>query len=245
MSATLAAAWLLPPLAPMLLVLAGLWVLEARPRAGRTMIMGGAGVMLVLSLPWVGYSLVSVLEQPYMDPVQQPADAIVILGGGSYADAPEYGRDTVNGVTLERLRYGALLYRRTRKPILVTGGNPHRNATPEAAQMRAVLEEEWKVPVTWREETSNNTLDNARNSYAILNAAGIRRIYLVTHTLHMPRAQRAFESAGFTVIAAPTRYASRRDRQLEDFVPSADGFLLSAHFCREMLGSIWYRLNPF
>lgn len=245
MNSAVAAVWLLPPLAPMLLVLAGVWALTSRPRTGRALIVAGAGIMLVLSIPWVGSSLVSMLEPPYRDPVQERADAIVVLGGGSYPGAPEYGRDTVNGSTLERLRYGALLYERTHKPILVTGGNPHHYQTPEAAQMSAVLEHEWKVPVAWRDETSNNTADNARNSFSILSAAGIRRIYLVTHALHMPRAQRAFENAGFTVVPAPTRYVIRHDRRLEDFLPNADGFQLSAYFWREVLGAIWYRLKPF
>ena len=111
--------------------------------------------------------------------------------------------------------------------------------------MSAVLEQEWTIPVAWRDETSNSTQENARNSYSILSAAGIKRIYLVTHALHMPRAKHAFESAGFTVVPAPTRYATRHDRQLIDFLPSVDGLVVSSYFCRELLGAIWYRLKPF
>lgn len=243
MSTAAAAVWLLPPLAPLLLIFAGVWVLTTRPRAGRALIVGGAGILLVLSIPRVGSALVATLEQPYRDPVLEAAEAIVVLGGGSYTGAPEYGQDTVNGSTLERLRYGALLQWRTKKPLLVAGGSP-RSATPEAVQMGAVLEQEWNIPVAWRDEASNTTQENARNSYSILSAAGVKRIYLVTHALHMPRAQRAFESAGFTVVPAPTRYAIRHDRDLVDFLPSVDGLLLSSYFCRELLGAIWYRLKP-
>jgi len=243
MSTTLIAAWLLPPLAPVLLVLAGLYLLRAKPRMGRAMIAGGAGLLLVLSIPVVGSMLVSTLEPPYVDPLQRPADAIVVLGGGAYPDAPEYGGDTVGGMSLERLRYAALLHKRSNKPILVSGGNPWHHATPEAAQMRAVLETEWRIPVAWSEDTSDNTLENARNSHAILARAGIQRIYLVTHAWHMPRARRAFESVGFTVIPAPTHYTMQHSLRLADFVPDADGFFLSARFCREVLGSIWYRLR--
>jgi uncharacterized SAM-binding protein YcdF (DUF218 family) len=243
MSTSPFAAWLLPPFAPVLCVLAGLYLLRAKPRTARALIAGGAALLLVLSIPVVGSMLVSTLEPPFSDPLQNPADAIVVLGGGSYADAPEYGGDTVGGSSLERLRYAALLYKRSHKPILVAGGNPRQYATPESAQMRAVLEDEWRIPVQWSDDTSDNTLENARNSYAMLARAGIRRIYLVTHAWHMPRARRAFESAGFTVIPAPTRFALHRSLRLADFVPDAEGFLLSARFCREVLGSIWYRLR--
>jgi uncharacterized SAM-binding protein YcdF (DUF218 family) len=243
MSTTLFAAWLLPPLAPVVLVLAGLYLLRAKPRTARALIAGGAGLLLVLSMPVVGSMLVSTLEPPFSDPLKIPADAIVVLGGGSYADAPEYDGDTVSGSSLERLRYAATLYKRSRKPILVSGGNPRQYATPESAQMRAVLEDEWHIPVQWSDDTSDNTWENARNSYAMLARAGILRIYLVTHAWHMPRARRAFESAGFTVIPAPTRFALTRSLRFADFVPDAEGFLLSARFCHEVLGSVWYRLR--
>lgn len=237
------AAWLLPPLAPLLLVFAGLYVLRRQPRGGRALIAGGAGVLLILSTPLVGSALVSTLEPPFVEPLREPADAIVVLGGGSYANAPEYGGDTVSSASLERLRYAAALHKRSRTPILVSGGNPLRHATAEATQMRAVLENEWGIPVTWSDDTSDTTFENARNSHAILDRAGIRRIYLVTHAWHMPRARHAFEAAGFTVIPAPTRYAMLRGARFADFVPDAEGFLLSARFCREVLGSIWYRLR--
>ncbi len=67
---------------------------------------------------------------------------LVALGGGTYPEAPEYGGDTVSTGSLERLRYAALLYRRSGKPILVSGGNPLGHATAEATQMRSLLRDE-------------------------------------------------------------------------------------------------------
>ena len=243
MTVTLIAVWLLPPLAPLLIVVAGLWLLRVRPRSGRALIGFGAGTLILLSMPLVGSTLVAVLEPAYADPLQHSADAIVVLGGGAYPDAPEYGGDTVSSGSLERLRYAALIHKRSGKPILVSGGNPLGHATPEAVQMRAVLENEWRIPVAWSEATSANTFENARNSYAILDAAGIRRIYLVTHAWHMPRARRAFEQAGFTVVPAATRYATPHALRLTDLLPDAEGLYLSARFWREILGTVWYRLK--
>lgn len=229
----------------MLLVLAGLAMLASRPRTGHALIATGATILLLLSVPLVGGSLLTYLEPPYADPLAKPADAIVILGGGSRPAAPEYARDTVNGTTLERLRYGAKLYRLTRLPVLVTGGNPRGYTETEAQQMRLALEEEWNVPVRWADDEAYDTADNALKSFAILSAAGITRIYLVTHAWHMPRARSAFERAGFAVVPAATGYAVPRDRRIDDFIPSADGFVLSARFCHEVLGAIWYRLRSY
>ena len=242
MPTTLIAAIFLPPLALLLAALLGLVLLKSRPLFGRTLIAAGLGLLALLSTPLVGNSMLSLLEPPDGDPLRRAADAIVVLGAGTYFNAPEYGGDTVGGATLERLRYAALLYRRSRKPILASGGSPLGNAIPEAAQMKAVLQNEWLIPVAWNEITSTNTLESARNSDTILAAAGIRRIYLVTHAWHMPRARLSFEHAGFNVVPAPTRYATRSKLSVLEFLPSSDGMLQSSLFCREILGLIWYRL---
>ena len=39
-----------------------------------------------------------------------------------------------------------------------------------------------------------------------LEAAGVRRILLVTHAMHMKRARDAFEAAGLEVVPAPTAW---------------------------------------
>jgi uncharacterized SAM-binding protein YcdF (DUF218 family) len=243
MTTALLAAWLLPPLAPLLPILAGLWLVRTRPRLGRGLIGFGTGALLLLSTPIVGQALNSAVEPSYEDPLLHQADVIVVLGGGSYAGAPEYGGDTVSNTTLERLRYAAYLHKRSGKPLLVSGGNPRGTSTSEADQMRAVLETEWGIPVAWQESTSNNTLENARNSFALLDRAGIRRVYLVTQAWHMRRARRAFEQAGFAVIPAATLYTTAGDSRLVDFLPSADGLCLSTRVAYEILGSVWYRLR--
>lgn len=115
------AALTLPPAGPILLALFGLWLMRARSqveRYSRSRRWQGAGLwlatlsllgLLLLSLPVVGNALMAPLEpNPPITAAQlQRAQAIVILGGGSYYAAPEYGGDTVSYYTLERLRYGA------------------------------------------------------------------------------------------------------------------------------------------
>jgi len=64
------------------------------------------------------------------------AEAIGILGGGLYVNAPEYGEDTLSGSALEGALYGAYLHRRTGKPLLVTGGRPENTKLSEAEAMR-------------------------------------------------------------------------------------------------------------
>jgi uncharacterized SAM-binding protein YcdF (DUF218 family) len=181
---------------------------------------------------------------PYVTDTKKPlADAIVVLGGGTYFHAPEYGGDTVGKETLERLRFAAKLQRETGKPILVTGGAPLGNITSEAAQMKQVLEHEFNVPVQWAEVASDNTLENAQLSRKLLKQAGISRIYLVTHAWHMPRAVLSFQASGFQVIPAPTGYTTRYQNDLLAFLPNATALRDSRIFMHELIGMFWYQLK--
>ena len=109
--------------------------------------------------------------------------------------------------------------------------------------MRIALEQDFRVPVRWTEEASDNTFENARNSFRILQQAGIRRIYLVTHAWHMPRAAMTFRRAGFDVIEAPTAFTTRYRTDLLAFLPQANALYDSRIFIHEIIGMLWYRVK--
>ncbi len=236
---------LLPPLDLLILAAIGLWLWHKRPVIARTLLTLAFGLLWLLSTPFFAESMLHVLEGTYapVDTKKVSADAIVALGGGSYFQAPEYGADTVNGLTLERLRYVAKLQRETGKPILVTGGTPQGNRVAEAAQMKQVLEQEFHVPVQWAEDASDNTLENAVLSRRILERAGVDRIYLVTHASHMPRAAQAFQQAGFRVVPAPTSYTTRYRLDPLSFIPNVYALRDSRIFLHELVGMFWYQLK--
>lgn len=239
------AAWLIPP--GCLLLLAGWGVLRLRrhPRSGRALIVLSLVALWALSTPWLSRTLLQTLEPEPTDPLRvPPAQAIVVLGGGKYYTAPEYGgADTVSESTLVRLRYAAWLHRQTGKPILVSGGSPEGSAVSEGQAMKAVLENEFKVPVAWTEDKSFNTFENAHASRAALKPLGIDRVYVVTHAWHMPRSQSIFVKAGFDVVPAPTQFATSFRMTILDFRPYAPALRASSHFFHEIIGLGWYRLK--
>jgi uncharacterized SAM-binding protein YcdF (DUF218 family) len=244
-STNLIGAFLLPPLNLLLIALAGLLLWHKRPLVARALLTTAFALLWLLSTPYVAESLLQSLEGPpvALDTRTQTADAIVVLGGGTYFHAPEYAGDTVSDASLQRLRYAARLYRDTAKPVLVTGGKPLGNSLSEAQQMRKVLEQEFYIPVRWTEDESDNTLENARYSYQLLQKTSIKRIYLVTHAWHMPRAMRVFQAAGFEVVPAPTAYTTRYQTDLMAFVPRATALRDSQIYLHELLGLLWYRLK--
>ena len=215
------------------------------PRLARTHVSLAFILLWVCSTPFIADSLLQTIEQPYISPnaPSNSAEAIVVLTGGSYFNAPEYAGDTVSSASLERARYTAKLYRDIKKPILITGGAPLGDYLSEAQQMREVLEQELNTPVKWLETKSINTRESARYSYQFLQSQGISRIYLVTHAWHMPRAKQAFQAAGFEVVTAPTAYTTRYNTNILSFIPSANALENTHIAMHELIGMLWYRLK--
>lgn len=234
-------AFLLPPLSGLLLVGLGWALWRRRPRLARGLVGGGLLLLFVLSLPAVGDAMLRTLEgEPVSRADLEQAQAIVVLGGGRYREAPEYGGDTVGHETLARLRYAAKLQRESGRPILVTGGRPDGVGLSEAETMRRVLVGEFAVPVRWVEGESDNTRENALYSAQLLKRAGVTRVLLVTHAWHMPRAARSFEQAGIAVSPAPTLF-HREPMTPLDFLPK--GYSGARYAMHEWIGLVWYRLR--
>ncbi len=214
---------LLPPNGLIILACVGIATRRRFPRFGLSCGIAAVSLATLLSLPILGWLLDQ--KQPhlvYVSPTQGAAEAIVVLGGGRREFAAEYGQEITAGVsTLERLRYTAKVARELKAPILVSGGAPAWGAAqPEADIMRDVLVQEYGLPVQWVERTSNDTLENAKNSAPILLAAGVKRIYLITHATHMPRAQANFEAQGLHVVPLATVFTPSTALSSWYFIPS-------------------------
>jgi uncharacterized SAM-binding protein YcdF (DUF218 family) len=240
------AAFLLPPLNLLLLLGAGLLLLRQHPKIGKVLLGVGFGLFWLLSTPLVVESGMRWLESEY-PPVVHPAagnaQAIVILGGSLYFHAPEYGnRDTVSAVALQRLSYGAKLYRETGLPVLVTGGAVNKHL-PEGVLMQQRMQEDFRVPVRWVEDRATNTFENARFSAEILRKEGIHQIYLVTHAWHMSRSVLAFRNAGLEVVPAPLAFTTRYQTDVFAFIPSAEALQDAQIVLHEVIGLAWYRLR--
>lgn len=232
---------LLPPLLPLLIIAAGLLLLRRKPRLGRSLAWGGVLLSLFLITPVSVNLLTAPLENmPTLDKADLASgEAIVILGGGHRRYMPEYGAPTPNRLTLERLRFGATLARYSGLPVLVSGGGP-TEIQSEAALMAESLRTDFGVKPRWLEFQSLDTEGNAYFSAAMLKAAGIRRIVLVTHAAHMRRALREFESQGLAVIPAPTGFFSERTvgERFLDYLPGPTAAQAGWYALHEWLGLV-------
>lgn len=239
-----------PPAALSLVLLLGLVLRRRAPRASLALLWLGTLLLIALSLPLGAHYLAASLESypPLKLPLAGGADApqaIVVLAGGRYSNAPEYDADTVSPHTLERVRYAAYLHRMSGLPILVTGGSTQGEAVPEAELMATALTRDFRVPVQWIEQASRTTRENAIFTSRMLAPDNIKRVYLVTHARHMRRALLAFEHAGLLATPAPLGYSTLREGGVgaTAFLPSAGALRKSSEAVHEYVGYWWYRLR--
>lgn len=246
---SLLAVVLLPPLNFLLLATFAVLVARWRPRLARVLLITAlVGGYLMSTTAFSGRCLrylentVPSATMGALGALTDATTAIVVLGGGSYHNAPEYGGDTVSPTTLARVRWAARLYRKLHVPVLVSGGNPAGTVTSEAEQMRDTLAEDFAVRVEWVEDLSRDTYESAHNAWKILGTQH-RRIILVTHAAHMPRAMMIFRQVGFEVTPAATGYTTATTASLRDFIPSALGLNDSRIILHEIIGLGWYHLR--
>lgn len=250
---------LLPPVPLLVLALIGIRLSLARRVWSRVLLgLAGAGI-------WFSASTVAAewLQQVWLAPppalagerlarLQQPAAArpavavvaVVVLGGGTEALAPEYGAASLSAPSLERLRYGVWLGRQLQAPLMFTGGVGHASVqgTSEAEIAAQIAAREFGRPLRWTEGRSRDTRENARYAVAMLRSEAPRHLVLVTHGWHMPRALRAFQQASaeagapWEVVAAPMGLAQRIERPVLRWLPSSEGFKLTRAVLREKIG---------
>lgn len=250
-------AWLLPPMPWIVMVLWGARRLAHKQRVGwwwtgvacvGLWASGAAqvGTWLETALlrppPALGASSREVLK---LENQTHPGSvAVVVLGGGRERWAPEFEAATLNKWSLSRLRYGVWLAKHTGVPLAFSGGVGHAGAPGESeAEVAArVAEVEFGLRPTWTETRSRDTRENAKESVALLRAAGVRHLVVVTDHWHMPRAMRAFEravadaGAEMAVTAAPMGTEDQDPTFVAQWMPSVGGLTRVRLVLREWLG---------
>ena len=255
-------ALLLPPTPFLIIALAGAGVARSRPRTGRALVViSCVSIWLTASIGFARWLETTGLDEPApldagaraglkaREAAGQPL-AIVVLGAGVDQLAPEYGTVNLGKDAYERLRYAVWLSHQTGIPILASGGRgwgaPDASNPAEATRMSEIAESELGTSLRWTESTSRDTHENAANSVAMLQAAGIHEIVLVTHGFHMPRGLHEFRaaaaaasaSAPMRIIPATMGQAAGAGLPLLRWMPSDTGLQRTRNVWHEILGGL-------
>lgn len=235
--------FVLPPTSLIALSLAGALLWRARPRLAMMLVALSQGALLACTLPAVARAIANPLEPPPLRAdAMKDAQAIVILGGDISRNAIEWGGESVSGITLQRVRYGAMLARTSGLPVYVTGGRIGSSEHSIGRLMARVLESDYGLDVRWVDEEAPTTRGNALSAAKDLQPLGVQRVVLVTTAIHMPRSQRAFEAAGFAVVPAATDYTAQRPFSAGQLIPSVGALYVTHYALREWVSRGYYAM---
>lgn len=236
-----------PPTLSLCLTLLAIPVLLRRRRAGVALMLVAVGWSALWSIPLASDWLRGRLEERY--PVVEEetrlpqADAIVVLGGGSH-----YGwlrRSNVSAADLEssRLAAGARAWLAGRAPRIILSGGGDGGSSEARMMARAIARLGVPPAALMLEERSRNTRDNARYTAALAQQHRMRRVLLVTSSLHMPRAIAEFRAAGIDAVAVSVPEHAARSNWRERWLPSYSALWRSGRAFKEYGGLLMMRLQ--
>jgi uncharacterized SAM-binding protein YcdF (DUF218 family) len=169
--------------------------------------------------------------------------AVVLLGGGWWADAARPITSQLNQNSAIRLFEGLRLLRALPGARLVVSGGSRTPEQPPSALGYAQAARDMGVPPE-HILVLDGPLDTAQEARAVREAlGGGSPLILVTSAAHMPRAMRHFQAVGLDPIPAPTQHLTGRGRptSLLGWLPSSNSLRKSETAWHEYLGLLAWR----
>ena len=213
-------------------------------RLGIAISVVATSLLFVAAVPVVAERMLQSVEvKPLDKPDFSAAQAIVVLGGGVNRGDGDKVRDTLGAWSMERLDFAAHAYRQLHLKVAVSGGLTPGAHTAEATLMKSILESDFGVPVSWVENRSRTTWENAVYTRELLQADGVNTVVLVTNAWHMRRAMWSFERAGLHAIPYPAPLTIEESDRTADYLPSMHALEASYHALHEAIGLAYYHLR--
>ncbi len=232
-----------------LLVMGVLMFIVRRRRVAVLLAAGGMAWVVFWSLPasslWAGGRLEQLY--PYRTPEALPtAEAIVVLGGSTASNRPNWFEPYDRRATVSRVDTAARLYHAGRAPLVIVSGAALDGSVSEAQIMANALRQQG-VPdaAILQESRSLTTHENAVYTARLLNERQLHRVLVVTSALHMPRAMGVFRKQQVEAVAAssPPQIVVPDDPAFSFWQPNAHVLSASRSIVKEYVGMLVYWLR--
>jgi len=233
--------FLAPPVLFITLSLVGAIAALLWRRFGITVVLVSTLCLYVAATPAFSSYLAYQLETQIPSDIDfTDAEAIVVLGA-DVRRGDGRNSDRIGPASLERLVLAVDAYRRLHLPIAVSGGRVADWHVSVGQLMKSGLEEYFGIPVTWSEEESRTTYENALYTARLLKREQINTVVVIAQAEDLPRAIWCFKRVGLRAIPWPAPRRVFKPDSVEDFLPDSKAFQESFHALHEMIGSLYYR----
>ena len=219
-----------------------------RWKGGRRLLLAMTVALYLCSIPLTSGMFMSLLESPPVPEsgLKERYDAVVVLSG-----VIQLHRSTLERVEcqegIDRLLAGIRMVKEGRADrLLLSGGSGSlfRQDVKEALLMRKLAMdagvESDRILV---ETASRNTVENARETAALMKRENLHEVLLITSSFHMRRSLACFEKQGVRPDVYPVDFRSEKAHGLFKIIPSAYSLFSTTTVVREILGLAAYRLQ--
>lgn len=249
--------WLMPFPFCIVAMLAGLIFLRWTTwrRTGRTLLLGGLGLLMLAGNHFVSRGLLRPLETRYppmpdfvagkpIPPSLAPCKYVIVLGGGGGFTPDLPGTSLVSSAVLGRVVEAARIMRVLPEAQLVVSGPLIVDGAPSHASMLAHAATVLGVPRD-RILSIDNAHDTEDEARALRRIAGDAPVAVVTSSWHMPRSMALFRHVGVAAVACPADF---RTHDLDSFSFSdlfwdVENLGRTTLAVRERIGYLWITLR--
>jgi uncharacterized SAM-binding protein YcdF (DUF218 family) len=187
-----------------LILFAGIAHLRNSRKKRRKLLVFSLVTFFIIHLSPISRIMLYQLEHRFPQEIDLPNNAkgLILLGGNfSLLESQSKGRPIYNLAGGRVIEFIGLARRYPNLPIVFTG-------SPVEVELTKKLFDEMGIDparVTYENE-SQNSLDNAGNSYKLIRPRPEDKWILVTSAFHMPRSIGLFKGTGWNVTAYPVDY---------------------------------------
>lgn len=223
-------------------------------RLGRTLLIGGLVLLMLLSNSYVSRRLIRPLETRYaaipelVAGAPVPADLaacrfVVVLGAGNGYAPDVSASNLLSSSAVARITEGVRLLRVLPGAKLIVSGpgtgarEPHATVLARAAQSLGIAAD--------RILHVDHARDTEEEAQAVQRLVGGAHVALVTSACHMPRAVALFRHAGIEPLPCPTDYTAHAldPFYFDDLFWKVSALERSTLAVRERIGYLWIWLR--
>jgi len=243
----LVAPFLLPPgLFILALLLSGVFLIFwHRRKIGIFNLVVGLLFWILCSAPFSNF-LMRGLESDFQIPQPVKGDVIVLLGGGSIDNVPDFsGYGIPTDRMIGRIVTAVRLQKYLNIPIIISSGKVHKNSSAGAFIAKRFLidlgVEEGQIVI---EDKSRDTYENAKYTREICLRNGYKNPILVTSASHLKRSLLSFRKVGIDIMPYPANFRSKRiqNYELYSYLPHSSHLMTTTIALHEYLGILFYNL---
>jgi uncharacterized SAM-binding protein YcdF (DUF218 family) len=218
-----------------------LWAVFTKDQKKKQRVLMAACIVLYFFSNWVILNLYGRLwDYPPNTSSHKKYSAVILLGG--FVSEGNDGKGMFNNAADRYTQATRLLANHTTGHLLFTGGNS--SLTPgkfrEGGFVRSeLLRAGFADSTLLIDSAARNTFENAANSKALLQMAGLKPPYiLVTSAFHMRRAVLIYKQEGLEVVPYPSHYIVSPGFEWSDLLPSVSAFDTWNTYLKELVGYI-------